>query len=206
MSLFDLFGSRESRIEEAVRSISPTLIRAASAIGVTLYGHDGGGVPAHLQERDIDSKFYGYYSVRRDLLAVSPRHLVEERSGVTVNMVLAHELIHATGHAKRINRGYIGLATDPATAYKLMVFAPPEKDRHSEEVVAQHGGLLLLRSLSLALQSDEKDTIKYLRRHGREDGQPNDAERIEAVRAVKYVLSALESFEGKESRDDRESA
>lgn len=164
--------SYAERYARTLHNLDTTLIDAVHAIGVTM-------------DDDERSPYLGWYCPVRDTVAVNIHNLVNSRT--CINNVMAHELIHATGHHTRVNRGHVGMQS--ACGYSEIVpLLPSEQD--SEEVVAQYGAKLLLKHLGIESKGIEEDTVKYLKKYGRDNG-PTDSEALEAVQAVKYILKAL---------------
>ena len=190
--LQDLFNWRGRQVTRIIKSLSPKVLDAARSMRVVLYGHDGEGVPDRLVN-EIGSGALGFYSPGPDSIGVYPDRIAETERCSTLNIVLAHELIHATGHYKRLNRGGIGESTAPGKVFRAI---PSVEAQAHEEVIAQYGGMLLLKKLGLHTRANEVDTERYLKKFHRPDGQPTDEQRLEAVRAVKYVLQRMEIARG----------
>lgn len=165
-----LRSSFADRYAKTVRSLDGQLVGAIHAMRLKFVD-------------DERTRYLGWYCAATDRIAVNVYALTETKQ--CVNNVLAHELIHSTGHHSRLNRGHVGeISRHGGTEYV------PESEEDSEEVIAQYGGMLLLTKLGIKSEGIEEDTVRYLRKYGRPNG-PNDTERLEAVRAVKYILNLM---------------
>jgi len=133
----------------------------------------------------FDSRIYpnavlscaGYYDWGKDVIYL----------GVYVDLplecLLAHELVHSTGHQTRLNR--------------LKTAGKPFFDRNSEERVANYGAIVLLKLLGA--KKPEKYFEQYFAWDVETYLRPSKTEKQKALKAVRYLKSLALSSKSKKA-------
>ncbi len=147
--------------------VSDALKEAARSIKVRVWLHN-------------EHPYLGEYKSAPDFIILNA--LDSMRNGVDPNVVLAHEIIHATGHRTRLAR--IAIVEGFGFGYPSCWLR--------EERTAQYGAQLLIQALKLEVPTIESETVDYMRRMGRPCGTPDVQDREDAERAVEYVMQALQ--------------
>jgi antirestriction protein ArdC len=105
----------------------------------------------------------------------------------SLDLMLAHELIHATGHYTRLNRGPIGLVSSGKKArigFKTICF---------EELVAELGSIMLLKKLGLKKSNLKKHTkarLEFVKTYRKQlSSSKKTLAKERAKRAVELLLS-----------------
>jgi antirestriction protein ArdC len=181
IGLCDTYAERYAR---TASSLHPALINALHAIKVQTVDEE-------------TRRMLGWYSPALDTLALNLHAITLSRS--CINNTMAHELIHATGHHKRLNRGHVGVQSELYSRTSSYEFycelpSPTQQEEDSEEAEAQYGGMLLLKRLGIESPGIEEDTKRYLARFNRPDGLTLE-ELIQAEYAVEYILHSLKQEE-----------
>lgn len=187
-------GRKARRMQAVSDSISPLLMQCAQGMHLRVFGLTLKSESPATWKRYPYA--YGVYLPSTDSVGLNVGNLTD--SLLSANEVLAHEVIHATGHPWRRARmtpdsffEASGGSNDAAIA--------------REEVIAQYGAMILLRRLGLCTQAVEHNTERYLQRFKRPDGLPSHSEAVEAIRAVKFVIRALEILNGGQNHAARSS-
>jgi len=115
--------------------------------------------------------WHGLYVFKSDVVFVC-----DKTSDVCRNWIFAHEIGHATGHAKRLNRGLIGAYTK---GMRYGRFSLGREERFAECFAAQLLDKLVIKCCG------------WTRREGaaiERVGKPNKQDRLRAKGAVAWVL------------------
>jgi len=124
----------------------------------------------------------GNYNPRDDYIRIYTAMIQNNN----LNLVLAHELVHATGHPKRLNRSII--ARYLHNKYALME-PGMYKQLNEEEIIAQWGAYNLLKSLGIDTFKDKNWTYDYILRYkDGKSGFPNELQEKKALEAVNYLM------------------
>lgn len=105
LSIFERFLMRETaKVKRMTDSLDVRVMDCAKALGVEVLGHDLEPLPRKL-DYYVNRPEMGFYNYPEDTVVLNPYAILREES--CINLTLAHELIHATGHAQRLKRGHI---------------------------------------------------------------------------------------------------
>lgn len=184
----------EERCLDVINSVDMRVMDCARAMGVKVFGHNGERIPIELCW-GVNGLASAWYAVPFDMVAVNVPAIAH--NGTCVNLTIAHELIHATGHFRRLDRDRVGSMSKHE--YEMTNFGPkpvkpfnlPTREEvEREEVIAQYGALILIRYLGIDSPNAESETRNYLKTYGRPKG-PTESEMSEAAQAAEYVLAKL---------------
>lgn len=155
--------------------VSQKVKNIAAVMGIKLVSEDE--AREDLTISFFDTQAYGCYWAELDRIMVNSRTCEYSQ-----DMVALHELIHATGHPKRLGRVVAQLAMGRRYA--------TEGQAHTEEAIAQMGMVILGRYLGLPQAELDIALASYLVTLPKADlGEADFAAR----RAAKYVINLLES-------------
>lgn len=105
-----------------------------------------------------------YYHAELDVIIMN-ENMLFCRSKEFTNSVLAHELAHATGHTKRLDRPWLG-------AYREEIYKEPDSIErhgkilayhHTEEYFAQLTALMLCEELGMLTKEVNDTSLEYLK-------------------------------------------
>lgn len=187
----------QRKIVAVDNALDMRIVDAARALDLEVYGFDK---PIPWDVVRFQHYARGLYNCEKDFIALFPASMVDVPE--FINKVLAHEIIHATGHVSRLARGHIGIWSKNPTSSNPLV-DPADKDR--EERVADYGAVLLLEALGVHVPGAQDDCTKYLKKNGRPCGTPDETDQAQAFEAVQYVLMRLRAYETFKG-DNREAA
>lgn len=182
--------------------IDSRLLDAAKAIGIRQVTIGYENYAGYIDPR-TRSRAEGFYNVINDSIV-----LKFDPKKYNHNMVLAHEIIHATGFFQRLDRAIIGRMSRNAFGLvecpnfgsiydnqgnwlDLRHILPSRDESLCEEIIAQYGAMLLLDALSIPEPNANQWVKDYLVNCGRASGMPNESEIKEAIQAIVYVLTSM---------------
>jgi antirestriction protein ArdC len=138
-------------------------------------------VPFYKVQNTMSKRMLGYstgaYSSRFDVIAINTLDTYKGTLPWNINVTLLHELIHWTGHEKRLNRKSV---TRKIARINTQTY-------HTEEAIAQYG----MYYLAIELGFDKKHYAKVLRAYLKEYPL---ADRVKARKAAKAATTYLLSL------------
>lgn len=118
---------------------NPRCIKIANALGVKIIN------------TSIDDDRFAYYMQESDTVFIDVSKCIQ--SYLTPDMILLHELAHATGHETRLKR--------------FVFNSKGEFDLDNEEIIAQYSAHLLGLSLNILTINDKDYTVNYISQYSR---------------------------------------